>query len=301
MASTYLPGAFTKKFTDLLGPDAPEFFEFSKRKLRKCFRVNPLKATAAGIVSSLERQGFKLEPLPFSADAFAVPGEGIELGKTREYAEGLLAVQEAASMVPALVLAPQPGHLVLDVAAAPGSKTAQMAALMQNQGAVLALDVNLQRLKGLKFNLSRLGVANTVVALNDATKARLPPLFDRVLLDAPCSSEGLVRKRFDALKGWSPKLVQAKAKLQKKLILKAFDALKPEGEMVYSTCTLSPEENEEVVRHLLSERPAAKPLPVELAGFRFRPGWSLKQAAVVLPQDNDSEAFFVARIGKAEA
>ncbi len=298
MASTYFPEAFVKKFTDLLGPDAPEFFEFSKRKLRKCFRVNPLKASAAGVVSSLGRQGFALEPLPFSADAFAVRGENVELGKTQEYAEGLLAVQEAASMVPALVLAPRPGHLVLDAAAAPGSKTAQMAALMDNEGAVLALDVNLQRLKGLKFNLGRLGVANTVVALNDATKARLPPLFDRVLLDAPCSSEGLVRKRFDALKGWSPKRVQAKAKLQKKLILKAFDALKPEGEMVYSTCTLSPEENEEVVRHLLGERPAAQLLPVRVEGFRFRPCQGLVGCVRVLPQDNDSEAFFVARARK---
>ncbi len=304
MPVPYFPEAFVRKFTALLGGEAPAFFDFSRRKLRKTFRVNPLKARVPEVVASLTAQGFSLKPLPFCPDGFLVEGENVELGKTLEYREGKLAVQEAASLVPVPLLAPRPGHTVLDLAAAPGSKTTQLAARMENTGAILALDVNLERMKALKFNLNRLGVANTLAALNDASKVALPPVFDRVLLDAPCSSEGLVRKRLDALKGWSPKLVEAKAKLQKKLLLRAFDALKPGGEMVYSTCTLSPEENEEVVRHLFAERkPAAQPLPVELAGFNFRPcsgpeGAFGSGCARVLPQDNDTEAFFVARVKK---
>ncbi|HIH17152.1 MAG TPA: RsmB/NOP family class I SAM-dependent RNA methyltransferase [Candidatus Diapherotrites archaeon] len=303
MPAPFLPEAFVEKFTRLLGSEAEEFFAYSRRKLGKSFRVNPLKAVMPAVQASLERQGFGLEPLSFSPEAFRVPGENIELGKTPEYALGSIAVQEASSMVPALVLAPQPGQLVLDACAAPGSKTSQMAALMENQGGILALDVNRERVKSLKFTLGRLGVANTVVALNDATKTAFPALFDRVLLDAPCSSEGLVRKRLDALKGWSPRLVEYKARLQKKLILKAFDALKEGGQLVYSTCTLSPEENEEVVQFLLAERPAAGLLSVRLPGFRFRPGLleGLEACARVLPQDNDSEAFFVARLGKGKA
>lgn len=278
------------------------------RPLLRTFRVNTLKATREQALSLLGR--FEPEPVSWCDVAFTARG-GAGLGRTLAHFLGLIYVQEAASLVPALVLAPQPGEKVLDLAAAPGSKTTQMAAMMANRGLLVANDVSFDRVRALIGNVDRAGCLNVAVCRTDGVllAKRLAGTCDRVLVDAPCSSEGTMRKSDEALVRWSLRGIANFGRVQKGLIVAGFDALRPGGEMVYSTCTLAPEENEAVVAHLVACRPAAEVLPVELPGLVTRPALSRWEegefpAAVsrcrrMLPQDNDTEAFFVARIRRA--
>jgi NOL1/NOP2/sun family putative RNA methylase len=252
-----------------------------------------------------------LEPRPISwyRDGYWVrsdPG----LGNRLEHFLGYIYIQDAASMVPALVLDPRPGELVLDMAAAPGSKTTQMAQLMENTGLIVANDCSRSRLRGLSGNLDRLGVLNTVVTYGDGKGIgrRLPEYFDRALLDAPCSAEGTLRRSQEALMRWGEWGIERMARLQKGLIRSGFRALKPGGVMVYSTCTFAPEENEGVVDYLLKKEENARVESITLEGLRFRPGVLEWQGRIydpqvggcirIYPQDNDTEGFFVARIRK---
>lgn len=306
----FIPKAFEEKYSSLLGKDFPAFLECCKTKSPRTVRPNSFKISVLELQQVFEKYKIETEPHSSFPNVLIVKTANIRLGLLPEHREGLFLVQDVSSMIPALVLNPAPIDFILDLAAAPGMKTVQMAELMQNRGAIVAVDSNRERLKGLRFNLNRLGIINTLIVNEDGRKFRSKQLFDKILLDAPCSSEGVVRKRLGALKNWSQRLVEKKAQLQKPLIQNAFSLLCPGGELVYSTCTLSPEENEEVVQFLLERNKNAELLPVEIPNFKFRPGlleYNEKQfssqlinAVRVLPQDNDSEAFFVARIRKAK-
>uniref|UniRef100_A0A7C4GE70 RsmB/NOP family class I SAM-dependent RNA methyltransferase n=1 Tax=candidate division WOR-3 bacterium TaxID=2052148 RepID=A0A7C4GE70_UNCW3 len=277
--------------------------------MRRTFRVNTLKATPEQVKEMLA--DFELDPLEWNRLAFAVNREA-GLGRTLAHFLGLIYVQESASMVPPLVLEPEPGDTVLDIAAAPGSKTTQMAAMMENTGLIIANDVSLERLRGLIGNIDRAGCLNVAVCRGDGTKlhCRLDGTCDRVLVDAPCSAEGTIRRSREALERWSVRGIANFSRIQKRLILAGFRCLKPGGVMVYSTCTIAPEENEAVVAYLLTRQPDALVDEVVLDGFGMRPaldGWldltfptEVTRCRRVLPQDNDTEAFFVARIRRAE-
>jgi NOL1/NOP2/sun family putative RNA methylase len=213
-------------------------------------------------------------------------------------------------MVPALILGPKPGETVLDLAAAPGSKTTQMAAMMENTGLLIANDSSSDRVRGLIGNIDRAGCLNVAVCRMDGNllSRRLEGYCDRVLVDAPCTCEGTIRKSRQALDRWSVEASERFGRLQKGLAVAGFRTLKPGGVMVYSTCTIAPEENEAVVGYLLGKFPEADTLPVELRGFLMRPALSewqgtsfpepVRNCRRILPQDNDSEAFFVALIRK---
>jgi len=214
-------------------------------------------------------------------------------------------------MIPPIVLNPKPNEVVLDMSAAPGSKTTQMSEMMQNKGIIIANDSNFSRLKALKFNLEKAGSINVVITNIDGRRfKRLGLKFDKILLDAPCSSEGTIRGDWKALSRWSERVIKDLSRLQKKLILSAFDSLKDNGVMVYSTCTHAPEENEAVVNYLLKERENARLMNISVPGLKTREGlieWrdfkfrdSLKLTARVWPQDNDSEGFFIAYIKRTE-
>lgn len=193
---------------------------------------------------------------------------------------------------------------VLDVAAAPGSKTTQIAALMGNQGGIVANEYSASRVKVLHANISRCGVKNTALTHFDGRVfgAALPESFDAILLDAPCSGEGVVRKDPDAMSNWSPQSVAEIAATQRELIDSAFHALAPGGVMVYSTCTLNAQENQQVVRWLLDTYGDA--VSIEPLGELF-PGANKALTAEgflhVFPQIYDSEGFFVARLRKRRA
>lgn len=213
-------------------------------------------------------------------------------------------------MVPPLVLGPQPGERVLDMAAAPGSKTTQMAGMMRNRGLLIANDSSPVRVRGLIGNVDRAGCLNTVITRVDGQHLgkALGGTCDRVLVDAPCSSEGTIRKSVQAIDTWSVRQFDVFPRVQRGLIAAGFDALRPGGVMVYSTCTIAPEENECVVSWFLERTPDAELLDIELPGLVMRPGltaWlddrfpeQLARCRRMLPQDNDTEPFFVALVRK---
>lgn len=215
-------------------------------------------------------------------------------------------------MIPPRVLDPQPGESVLDLAAAPGSKTTQLSAMMRNTGLVVANDVSVPRIKALTANLERSGCLN--VAVSNLAGARLGRFaagrFDRVLVDAPCSAEGTLAKSPEALVRWSDKSIKKLAVIQSKLLTAAYLALKPGGTLVYSTCTFAPEENEGVVSGFLRAHPEASTEPFELPGLPLAPGleeWhgemydpGVTNGRRVWPGEHRMEGFFICRIRKPE-
>ena len=286
--------------------DTDEFWEFIVKPLRQSIRVNTLKAPLEVVVGRLGEE-FELEPIPWVKEGFFINVDN--LARVPEHSLGLIFGQEASSMIPPVVLDPQPGELVLDMAAAPGSKTGQIAQYMANEGCIIANDPKIDRANVLIANLNRMGVLNTIVTTRDgAYFGRFENTFDRVLLDAPCSSVGMIRKSWRFLTGWRLKGVLKYMNIQKRLILAAYRALKPGGVLVYSTCTIDPLENEEVVDYLLRktdarleriELPVKTSEPVlEWEGREYSP--ELKKALRIHPDDNDTEAFFIAKVVKPE-
>ena len=298
------PEAFVERYSRFI-PDFDAFLDAMQRPLKRTFRVNTLKATRDQVLELMA--DLMPEPLPWYELGFSLE-EGEGLGKRIEHFIGLIYVQEAASMVPPLVLDPQPGERVLDIAAAPGSKTTEMAAMMQNTGIIISNDPSPTRVRGLIGNVDRAGCLNVAVCRMDGSSMgrAVAGTCDRVLVDAPCSSEGTIRKSAHALDRWSVSAIERFPSIQKRLILAGYLALKPGGAMVYSTCTVAPEENEVVVAHLLARQPEAEVREAELPGLVMRPGlreWEresfpevVTRCRRILPQDNDTEPFFLALI-----
>jgi NOL1/NOP2/sun family putative RNA methylase len=298
------PAGFLERYSQFI-PDFDDFLRAMCAPLRRTFRVNTLKTSRARALELLA--DLNPRPVPWCDLGFWVE-DGERLGLRLEHFLGLIYVQEAASMVPPLLLSPLPGERVVDLAAAPGSKTTQMAAMMENTGLIVANDQSPGRVRALISNVDRAGCLNVVVCRRDggALAQALRGSCDRVLLDAPCSSEGTIRKSQEALDRWSVRAIERFSGLQRRLALAAYDALRPGGVMVYSTCTLAPEENEAVVTELLRRRPGAELLTAALPGLRTRPGLgrfgplkfpeSVTACLRILPQDNDTEAFFAAVI-----
>ncbi|MBW3163430.1 16S rRNA (cytosine(1407)-C(5))-methyltransferase RsmF [Ferrimonas balearica] len=302
---------FPQQFLDSIKAILPahltldDFIAYSGQPLRRSIRVNTLKISVDGFVELMSDKGWTLTPVPWCEEGFWLErdDESQTLGNTAEHLAGLFYIQEASSMMPPTALfthshAPQ---RVLDVASAPGSKTTQIAARLDNQGLLLANEYSSSRLKGLHANLSRLGIRNVVMTHFDGRVfgPALPEQFDAILLDAPCSGEGTIRKDPDAFANWDPESVEEIAELQRGLIESAFAALKPGGLLVYSTCTLNHRENQDVCQHLLDQYPDA--VEVENLADLF-PGADRATTDEgylhVWPQIYDSEGFFVAALRK---
>ncbi len=288
-------------------PDFTIFMEYMNKPLVPSLRVNTLKANQEKILSLLS--ALKVRQLPFYRDGFSLHGK-YRLGNHLTHNLGLIYVQEKASMLPVIVLDPQPGEVVIDLCAAPGSKTTQIAQLMENKGLLVVNEVNRKRMRGLIHNIKRCGLMNeAVISVNGQKVHRVfSDYFDRVLIDAPCSAEGTVRRSKAVLYHWGIKNIQRMSRLQIGLITSGFRALRPGGTMVYSTCTIAPEENERVVSYLLEKYPEAELLPIRISKFKTRPGiihWQgvsfeerVKNCVRILPQDNDTAPFFIAKITK---
>ena len=282
------------------------FLKYSAEFIRKAIRVNTLKISVEELKERLEKQGWELTQVPWCKEGFWIKGERRDLGNLAEHVLGYIYVQEAASMIPAVVLAPKPDEIVLDMCASPGSKTTQMIQYMENKGLVIANDLTGERLKSLAINVQRIGATNTVITRISGDK--FPEIkFDRILVDAPCSGTGTIRKSLRTIETWNPDLVRRIAALQKKLIERAFNLLKENGEMVYSTCTLEPEENEEIINFLLEKYPNAKleeinldikrsKAVLEFGGKKYNE--EIEKCLRIYPQDNDTEGFFVAKLRK---
>ncbi|CAG9001352.1 MAG: Ribosomal RNA small subunit methyltransferase F [Candidatus Celerinatantimonas neptuna] len=235
-----------------------KFIEYCQRPLRKSIRVNTLKISVSDFVRRMSAKGWELTSIPWCPEGFWLQrdDETLPLGNTLEHIGGLFYIQEASSMLPVTALfthlKENSDLLILDAAAAPGSKTTQIAAHLQQQGAIVANEFSASRIKGLFSNLQRCGIAN--VALTnynaDVFGKWLPETFDGILLDAPCSGEGTLRKDPQALDNWSLKHVQEIATLQGTLLNSALRALKPGGILIYSTCTLNNFENQQAVLNI---------------------------------------------------
>lgn len=212
-------------------------------KPRQAIRLNITNIEGKSLEERLEAIGVEVEKVPFLETGYWVLGSKVSVGATAEYLLGLYSVQEAAAQIPATLFTDLKGKTVLDACAAPGGKTVQLADLMGNTGVVVALDVRKRRLAALANHLERCHVSNAVVYELDARQvSRLKLKFDRVLLDAPCSGN------FAADRNWfkrrTLKDVERNARLQREILAEAAACLSDDGELVYSTCSLEPEENE---------------------------------------------------------
>ncbi|NRD73689.1 16S rRNA (cytosine(1407)-C(5))-methyltransferase RsmF [Shewanella sp. VB17] len=283
-----------------------DFISYCHRPLRPSIRINTLKITSKDFIDLMKPKGWTLEPIPWCSDGFWVALDNeIQLGNTIEHIQGLFYIQEASSMLPPTALFDDFDHTaqysILDMASAPGSKTTQMAALMKNSGLLVTNEYSSSRVKVLHANVLRMGVANTALTHFDARVfgEYLYNQFDAILLDAPCSGEGTIRKDPHALKNWSTANNTSIIDTQKALIESAFLALKTGGSLVYSTCALSRAENQEVCEHLMSCFPDA----LEFQSLRHLFPDAEKSCTAegflhVWPQIYDSEGFFIAKIRK---
>ncbi len=285
----------------------PEFELYTRHlshPLPPYIRLNPLKAKLRKIMGLLKNEGvlFETTPIDFFFNVKCIQ----DLGNLLCYYLGYIYPQALASALPVIALNPKPGEFVLDMCAAPGGKTTHMAQLMGDQGTIVANDRSFGRLTALSANVKRCGVTNTVVTQYKGEHFPLGQQFDKILLDAPCSGEGKYRI------GPNGRLLFKVAgrtnlpAIQKGLIIRAFDLLKPGGVLVYSTCTLNPEENEGVVAALLKKRKAClkqwnPPLHWNpgLENFRGRIyGRQLSKCRRFYPHHINSVGFFVAYVTK---
>jgi len=285
--------------------DIEKFKEYTLKPLRKSIRINNLKIS----VKNFKLKNFKLTKIPYIPNGFFITGERTDLGNLIEHSLGYFYVQEAASMIPPVVLNPKENEIVLDLCASPGSKTTQMAAMMNNKGLIFANDLKFDRIRILHSNLQRCGVSNTVITLMEGHKfSRSNIKFDKILVDAPCSGSGAIRKSLHTLKIWNSNMLKKLSSIQKQLLKTAFELLKKNGTLVYSTCSICPEENEAVVDYLLKEFPNAKVENIKLKDLKLSPcilkyknetySEEIKKCLRLWPQDNDTEGFFIAKIKK---
>lgn len=294
---------FIERYSKLT--DWEKFKEYSLAFLRKSIRVNTLKISISDIKKRLAKD-WKLEQVPWCKEGFYISGKRRDVGNLPEHVLGYIYIQEAASMIPPIVLDIKKGETVLDMCASPGSKTTQIGQYLKNAGVLISNDISGDRLAALGINVQRCGLMNCVITQMQGRYFK-DFQFDKVLVDAPCSGTGTIRKSVKTIAMWNPNVVKRISAVQKQLIKTGFENLKKGGILVYSTCTLEPEENESVIDYLLTEFENAKIMPIELnikrseavlefEGKKYNP--EVKNCLRIWPQDNDSEGFFVAKIKK---
>jgi len=283
-------------------PDWEEFLAACARPLPLTIRINTLRATSEKVYKRLTGKGFSLSPIAWADNLLLV--DSAHISKTIEHWLGMFYIQEAVQTLPVCVLDPQPGETVLDMAAAPGGKCTHIASCMRNCGPLIANEPVGKRQPALMGNINRLGVLNATVTSYRGESFPMHTHFDRVLLDAPCSAEGTIRKEPSLRDGATVSTIARLSRLQRRLILRAYDLLKPGGTLVYSTCTFAPEENEGTVSYLLSERDAVlQPISLPFEAEAGVTSWNDEQyvpevsrCVRIYPHHIDSGGGFIARI-----
>jgi NOL1/NOP2/sun family putative RNA methylase len=318
MKTNYEPKPlFIERMKLLLRKDFENYLEKIQEQPLKSIRVNTLKISTKELKKKLEdkdwkiKQPFKENPEIMIIESELQPGE---LGRSLEHLLGYYYVQEISSMMPVLVLNPKPNETILDLCASPGSKTTQIAAKMKNTGTLIANDFKLGRIKILSSNLERCGVMNTIItkSLGEWLCKKMKNenfQIDKILVDTSCSGEGTIKSTPKTLQMWNIKGIFSFSKIQKNLLEKAVELLKPNGEIVYSTCTHAPEENEEVIDFILKKFDNIKIEKISLP-LKTRKGiikWQEKEylkdvenSLRIYPQDNDTEGFFIAKLRKVK-
>ena len=298
---TIYPDRFEKILTTF---DAPR---------RVAFRINPLKVDPDEALRRLRQDGLRCEPVGWYDLAFTLPSDTKEvLVRHPLFVEGCIYIQSLSSMLAPLVLAPQPGETILDLAAAPGGKALMMAAMMRNRGWLSVVEPGKDRFFRLKRNLENGGVTIAHHYMTDGRSvgAKCPAMFDRVMLDAPCSTEAKFKSYEPATSAyWSERKIKEMAKLQNRLLHSAIKSLRPGGRLLYATCSFAPEENESVIDKALRKHPDLSLLPIDLplansiGGLQswndrsFHP--DVVRCVRILP-DESMEGFFLALFEKGK-
>ena len=280
----------------------PDYEKFFISPEWKSIRVNTLKIDKENLLQKID---FEVKQIEWYEYGLWAKGE---ISKTLEYYMGYYHIQEAGSMIPPLFLPLEEDKksVVIDACAAPGSKTTQMAMMMENKGVIIANDVNIKRIRALVHNVQKAGAMNVVITNQDARRFDLNSQADYVLLDAPCTASGKIAKIESIVKKWNYARIKAMARKQKKLVEGAYKVLKKDGIMVYSTCSIEPEENEEVIDFAVKNF-NLEPEKFKIKGLKTRNGikkWNGKEyegadkCIRVWPQDNQTEGFFICRLRK---
>ena len=257
-----LPELFLQRMKAQLGPEYEEFLKSLERPRAVALRMNPLKGDQIPDLPFLGNP-VPWEPMGYYYDPEARPGLHVY------HEAGVYYLQEASAMAPVSLLDPQPGERVCDLCAAPGGKTSQIAGRMLGEGFLLCNEINPKRAKILSRNMERMAVSNALVTNEHPANlaARFPGFFDRVLVDAPCSGEGMFRKEEAAVTDWSPETVEMCARRQGEILHSAAQMVRPGGRLVYSTCTFAPEEDEGAVAAFLAAHPEFTPEVVDAPWF----------------------------------
>ncbi len=308
MNRDHLPPVY-QHYADII-PDLDQAGNVLSKPLPTTLWLNPLKTNAEDFIALMAEDGFALEPIRWHMNGFRYYGEKA-IAKSWAYAVGLFQIQEEVSMLAGDLLNAQPGETVLDCCSAPGNKTSQIAIQMQNQGTLIANDINYGRMRAFGQIAKRLGLINVSTTINDASS--LPntgEFFDRVLADVPCSCEGTFRKHENKVSSITQDYAaKAMAKRQKSILMKAVKLCKPGGRIIYSTCTFSPWENEAVVSDVLNDMSDALDIEsVDVPHLTVSPGISewqevsfdprLKKAIRIWPHQNNTGGFFIVVIKK---
>ncbi len=312
-----IPEEFVEKLSLMFGEALSQSIITTLERKPTTFRINNLLSNREEVLSELKMGGFEIEEVSWYRDAFVLKNKSKrELIDTPIYEAGKIYVQSLASMVPPLVLDPKSGERVLDLTAAPGSKTSQIADMMEMIGELVANDNNKIRFFKLKHNMEKMGVVDENdnwqftlrMEVGSALVYEYPNYFDKILVDAPCSGEARFdRDNYKSYSYWSPRKVKEMAYKQRKLLLSAWSALKPGGVLVYSTCTMSPEEDEEQIARLLERYDDAEIVEINLGSLQRLPilrEWQGKsfvddvQHCLRIKPTETMESFFVVKVRK---
>ncbi|GIP27640.1 methylase [Paenibacillus sp. J23TS9] len=284
MGKEMLPSAYIEQMKSILGGDLPAFLHSYDLPRTQGLRFNELKSTPElkqAVISM-----FDLKPVPWCPNGYYY-AEGSRPGKHPYHQAGLYYIQEPSAMSAVELLDPKPGETILDLAAAPGGKSTHIASKMNSQGLLVSNEIHPERAKILAENIERMGISNTLVtcAAPDELSRRFPEAFDRIMLDAPCSGEGMFRKDPKALEEWSPSMVDMCAVRQADILDHAYLMLKPGGMMAYSTCTFNRSENEDMMEQFV----------------RVYPDVEIVQMKRLWPHQESGEGHFVALLHKKES
>ena len=297
-----------ERYLSLWGEEGTlKFIEACDQPIRTSVRVNTLKASAGMVLQRLQDKGFTLNEIPWLDDGFYADFKGASPGALLEHMLGFYYIQGVPSMTTVSVLDPQPGDIVLDLAASPGGKTTHIAQMMQNSGIIIAVEQDRQRMSSLQSNIIRCGATNTMVLRGDAKKlTNMPYEPNKILLDAPCSGEGLIP--LDPSRKTSKTMADIRfcATREDEMLEAAVNVLAEGGTMVYSTCSIAPEENEYIVDDILKRHPEME--VVKISTDFGSPGYpepygiklneSLKLARRFLPHLHGTEGFFICKMVK---
>ena len=297
-----------ERYLQFLGIDNTiKLLKANEKPLTPSIRVNTLKIKSKFLEDRLKQKGFELESINWVSYAFKILRATYNIGSLHEYLQGYFYLQNIASMLPPIILDPQSNDIVIDMCAAPGGKATHLSQLMNNKGNLILLEKNRNRIPALEVNLRRMGVTNSTVLNFDAINiSNLKVKADKILLDAPCTGEGLIRQDVSRKKSKKLRDIEKMASIQKKLLKSGLDALKPKGELLYSTCSIAPEENEFVVHEILEERTDVEIIKTsesygsegltEVYGKSLRA--NLKYAQRLYPHIHDTIGFFICCLKK---